>query len=482
MAGTTLVLGRCQPKQHEFMMAHERYVAYGGARGGGKSWALREKAKRLALKWPGIRILIIRKNLDDLRQNHINPLRHEIPDTKALADAQHAASYADYVSGVEQNAANYNATLKQNYANYLMNEEATQKATSQELGVYVNSLAAEGADAETIKARTEAYARAMGYGLPEDIDGLINSSVSAYAQKTPTEAANEAAAAEAEVANARAGALEIVNSGTENALSGAQIRQQLKQAGYSDEIIDSVMGDYSDRVWLSLKQNVDRVTTLDEMYPEEGVGYSDKNIDTWVREGELTEAQGAELKAELADKRMSAINTALDNSMSDDETLNVINQIVTLSRAGDLSDTQVRSLMSRVGAESVQAVVDKSQKNYQGADKIGEPVVELLDQYNDVGENARYYTEAGAEAIQEEIADSMSVSLDNDSKDGLHVAVSVSGKNGNANETLQATGIRIVSGGKHGVAYGEAPWPARGLKDGFYTADGRLYGVIDGDI
>lgn len=403
-------------------------------------------------------------------------------DTKALADAQHAASYADYVSGVEQNAANYNATLKQNYANYLMNEEATQKATSQELGVYVNSLAAEGADAETIKARTEAYARAMGYGLPEDIDSLINSSVSAYAKKTPTEAASEAAAAEAEAANARAGALEIVNSGTENALSGAQIRQQLKQAGYSDEIIDSVMGDYSDRVWLSLKQNVDRVTTLDEMYPEEGVGYSDKNIDTWVREGELTEAQGAELKAELADKRMSAINTALDNSMSDDETLNVINQIVTLSRAGDLSDTQVRSLMSRVGAESVQAVVDKSQKSYQGADKIGEPVVELLDQYNDVGENAGYYTEAGAEAIQEEIADSMRVSLDNDSKDGLHVAVSVSGKNGNANETLQATGIRIVSGGKHGVAYGEAPWPAQDLKDGFYTADGRLYGVIDGDI
>lgn len=83
MAGTTLVLGRCQPKQHEFMMAHERYVAYGGARGGGKSWALREKAKRLALKWPGIRILIIRKNLDDLRQNHINPLRHEIPEAVA---------------------------------------------------------------------------------------------------------------------------------------------------------------------------------------------------------------------------------------------------------------------------------------------------------------------------------------------------------------------------------------------------------------
>lgn len=83
MANATIVLGRCQPKQRLFMLTHARYVAYGGARGGGKSWALREKCKRLALKWPGIRILIIRKNLDDLRQNHIMPLKREIPEAVA---------------------------------------------------------------------------------------------------------------------------------------------------------------------------------------------------------------------------------------------------------------------------------------------------------------------------------------------------------------------------------------------------------------
>ena len=37
-------LGKPQPKQKEFMLANKKYVAYGGARGGGKSWAVREKA------------------------------------------------------------------------------------------------------------------------------------------------------------------------------------------------------------------------------------------------------------------------------------------------------------------------------------------------------------------------------------------------------------------------------------------------------
>ncbi|MBR2388122.1 MAG: phage terminase large subunit [Clostridia bacterium] len=78
-----VVLGKPQPKQKEFMMATARYVAFGGARGGGKSWSVREKAKRLALKWEGIKILIIRKTYTDLRDNHILPLRAELPSELA---------------------------------------------------------------------------------------------------------------------------------------------------------------------------------------------------------------------------------------------------------------------------------------------------------------------------------------------------------------------------------------------------------------
>ena len=79
----SVVLGKPQPKQREFMLAKAKYVAFGGARGGGKSWSVREKAKRLALKWAGIKILIIRKTYTDLRDNHILPLKADLPDSLA---------------------------------------------------------------------------------------------------------------------------------------------------------------------------------------------------------------------------------------------------------------------------------------------------------------------------------------------------------------------------------------------------------------
>ena len=86
-----VILGRPQPKQREFFLAKTKYVAFGGARGGGKSWAVREKAKRLALKWAGIKILIIRKTYTDLRDNHILPLRGELPQEVAVYKEQDKA-------------------------------------------------------------------------------------------------------------------------------------------------------------------------------------------------------------------------------------------------------------------------------------------------------------------------------------------------------------------------------------------------------
>ena len=75
----TLVLsGYPQKKQLEFFRADKKYIAYGGARGGGKSWALRRKLLLLAMNYPGISILLIRRTLQELRDNHIRPMTGEL--------------------------------------------------------------------------------------------------------------------------------------------------------------------------------------------------------------------------------------------------------------------------------------------------------------------------------------------------------------------------------------------------------------------
>ena len=65
-------------KQALFMRAKEKYVIFGGARGGGKSWAVRWKAVLLCAKYPGIRVLIMRKSYPELLENHIKPLQTQL--------------------------------------------------------------------------------------------------------------------------------------------------------------------------------------------------------------------------------------------------------------------------------------------------------------------------------------------------------------------------------------------------------------------
>ena len=62
------------PKQQQFFEARARYNAYGGARAGGKSWAMRVKFVLLGLRYSGIQILLLRRTLPELTENHVNPL------------------------------------------------------------------------------------------------------------------------------------------------------------------------------------------------------------------------------------------------------------------------------------------------------------------------------------------------------------------------------------------------------------------------
>lgn len=75
-------LGEPNEKQKLFFKARQRFVAYGGARGGGKSWAVRKKAVLLCLRYPGLRVMILRRTFPELYKNHIEPLA---ADTFGLA-------------------------------------------------------------------------------------------------------------------------------------------------------------------------------------------------------------------------------------------------------------------------------------------------------------------------------------------------------------------------------------------------------------
>ena len=72
-------------RQKLFLASHAKHVGYGGARGGGKSWAVRDKAKRLCLRYGrpapdkgGIKVLIVRRTYPELVNNHINQLLGEL--------------------------------------------------------------------------------------------------------------------------------------------------------------------------------------------------------------------------------------------------------------------------------------------------------------------------------------------------------------------------------------------------------------------
>ena len=71
------IKGRPSQRQKLFFSSRARYTAYGGARGGGKSWALRRKLVGLCLRYKGIRCLLIRRTYAELKANHVRPLLSE---------------------------------------------------------------------------------------------------------------------------------------------------------------------------------------------------------------------------------------------------------------------------------------------------------------------------------------------------------------------------------------------------------------------
>ena len=87
------------PRQQAFFRAEAANIAYGGARGGGKSWALRYKLLLMCLRYGGIKILLVRRTLPELTENHIRPLREILAAVPRLSEYSEKDKCITFASG-----------------------------------------------------------------------------------------------------------------------------------------------------------------------------------------------------------------------------------------------------------------------------------------------------------------------------------------------------------------------------------------------
>lgn len=78
------------------MRCKKRFVGYGGARGGGKSWALRKKITLLCMRYDGIKVLLLRRTYPELKENHINTLLGEL---KGIATYKESDKVFTFLNG-----------------------------------------------------------------------------------------------------------------------------------------------------------------------------------------------------------------------------------------------------------------------------------------------------------------------------------------------------------------------------------------------
>ena len=60
--------------QWNFFLSKAKYTCYGGAKGGGKSWAIVRKAAMGAYRYPGIKIIMVRREYEQMENPIIQPM------------------------------------------------------------------------------------------------------------------------------------------------------------------------------------------------------------------------------------------------------------------------------------------------------------------------------------------------------------------------------------------------------------------------
>ncbi|MBR4869337.1 MAG: phage terminase large subunit, partial [Oscillospiraceae bacterium] len=128
----TFNTGDLNPKQIAFCRSRAPFTAYGGARGGGKTHVLRIKAVLGALRYGGIRILIVRREYPELEQSIILPMKKM---TRGLADYNGSARSLTFTNGSLIKFGHYGSGESGEYQgqeyDWIFLEEATQFTESE---------------------------------------------------------------------------------------------------------------------------------------------------------------------------------------------------------------------------------------------------------------------------------------------------------------------------------------------------------------
>lgn len=125
-------LGRPNSKpQEDYFESRCKYNLFGGARGGGKSWCTQRKSVGGCLKYPGIKMLVVRRRYEDLENSVIEPILALVPESVAVYNAtQHLltfynGSYIKFGNMESYGAATTGKYQGQEY-DWIFIEEATQ--------------------------------------------------------------------------------------------------------------------------------------------------------------------------------------------------------------------------------------------------------------------------------------------------------------------------------------------------------------------
>lgn len=126
--------------QWKFFLSTAKYTCYGGARGGGKSWSIQRKAPLGAYQYPGIRILILRREYGDMENSIISPmLKILAPGSYDYNKTDHMINFANGSQIKFGNMPGYGAAVEGKYQGqeyeWLFIDEATQFLESEFRGL-----------------------------------------------------------------------------------------------------------------------------------------------------------------------------------------------------------------------------------------------------------------------------------------------------------------------------------------------------------